>query len=118
MRADLPPSPSAEELARIESQLHQRLRETQEAYKAAKSEADRLYAVKDDVGGFTHPDGRSAVLSATRRENIARSAYMAALKAFNDFVLDYKLPKDLNGSAPRKDAPRITAAKNEPSADS
>ena len=55
----------------------------------------RLYEIGEDVGGLNHPDGRAAILNATLIESHALQRYAAALKAFNEFVLDYKIPRGL-----------------------
>ena len=93
MRPDSPHS--REELAALEAKLHEDLRLTEQAYQEAKDEAARLRNISGDLGAITHPDGTAAMLHSIRMENRALSNYCAALKAFNEFVLDYKLPRDL-----------------------
>lgn len=92
MRSDLPPS--REELARIQADLLERLASAKANYLTAKAEATKLLQIEQDIGR-DHVDGRTASLNALHMQRHATERYMQALTAFNEFVLDYKLPKDL-----------------------
>ena len=92
----MPSEPSPLELARIEAGLLDRLAAAKARYLTAKAEAKKLLEIQNDVG-LANADGRTACLNALHIERHATERYMEALSAFNEFVLDYKLPKDLTG---------------------
>ena len=88
--------PTREELERIESSLHAQLASASAAYRRAKSEARELHQIARDLG-LNQPDGNLALRNAVRREREALTRYAEILKVFNDFVLRYRLPRDLPG---------------------
>jgi hypothetical protein len=85
--------PSPVDFSKIEAELREALEVAQRAYREAKSDAAKSHQITEDVGGLNNSDGRAAVFNATRSENHALSRYKEALKAFNDFVLDRKVPR-------------------------
>ena len=87
-------SPSAEELVQIESTLHQQLTEAKATYDTAKVQVARLNETVLDLG-LNHPDGMAAMRNATSIQRRALAVYMEAMRRFNDFVLRYKVPRDL-----------------------
>lgn len=84
----------SEELLRIEAKLHTELADARAAFERAKAEAARLYQVSCDFG-LNDSDGRAAMLNATSIERQSLKRFSVALQRFNDFVLNYKIPRDL-----------------------
>jgi hypothetical protein len=92
MHPDARPSP--EELSKIEARLRNELESAQTAYHEAKITSVKANRIVEDLG-LNHPDGNAARRNTTRSERQAFQRYADALRAFNDFVLYYKLPKKL-----------------------
>jgi hypothetical protein len=88
--ADLAP----EEINKIGAELLEELHWANEAHQQAKREAAKLYLAKEDLG-LRHPDGWTAIQSATRMERLALRRYVTALRAFHKFTLRYRPPRDL-----------------------
>jgi hypothetical protein len=79
----------------VEESLRQKLNETQAAYRRAMDEYRRLMAISTDTSDLQNPalvDGNHAVRRAILIHQQARVKYEQALKAFNEFVIDGKLP--------------------------
>jgi hypothetical protein len=87
---DLPP----EEINKIGAELLGELHSANEAHQQAKKEAAKLYLVKKDLR-LGHPDGWTAIRTATRIERVALRRYVTALRAFHKFTLRYRPPLDL-----------------------
>jgi hypothetical protein len=91
---------SPQDLSKIEAELKQKLTSAKEVYEAARFDDERLQRIKRDLG-LAHPDGAAAIRDAVRVELLAFKRYIEALRAFSDFILLRKLPRDL----PKRVAP-------------
>ena len=83
--------PTPEELSRIEHELLERVKSTRAAYEKARSEADALMTLQNQIG-LNHPDGRGAALKSAQMESTSIEAYAKALRDFTSFIL-----KNLSG---------------------
>ncbi len=88
-----------EELRQIEEELLAEVTAAREAYLAAVLKYKGLLGFIGDLGTL-HPDGTVALKSAIELQQSATHRYSAALKAFNDFILHEKTPKEPNVSPP------------------
>jgi hypothetical protein len=86
--------PSPEEISNTEDNLHEALWMALNAYRQARDETTKLHQITKDVG-LDNPDGMVALFKANRLEREALQRYLAAMKAFNDFILHRKLPPGL-----------------------
>ncbi|HJT89074.1 MAG TPA: hypothetical protein VJ732_14495 [Bryobacteraceae bacterium] len=76
-----------------EENLRDALEQAGAEYHAANEKFRRLTDLYRDLGA-EHPDGPRALAQAVAVHNESFRKYRAALKAFNDFVLDGKLPAE------------------------
>ncbi len=74
----------------VEEELRNRLKQAENAYRAAS--AEYLKTRQQNAGLLDHPDGAYAVRHAAKLERIAIQKYRRALGAFADFVLRGRTP--------------------------
>ncbi|HVP48114.1 MAG TPA: hypothetical protein VMT32_16080 [Bryobacteraceae bacterium] len=74
------------------------LRRTVEAKRQRRNEAryELQRAVSEIPSGIPAPDGGARIHAAANSERYASQAYHVAMKRLYDFLLDGKIPEDLN----------------------
>jgi len=85
---------SPEDRASIESVLRHTVETTRQRLTEARYEVHR--AVSKISSGIPAPDGGAQIQAATRSERHANRAYQVARKRLYDYLLDDKIPEDLN----------------------
>jgi hypothetical protein len=77
-----------------EDNLREALERAKTEHEAAREEVRLTTQLRKDLGSG-NPDGSFAIIQANNAHVQAHRKHQAALKAFNDFVLDRKLPADI-----------------------
>jgi hypothetical protein len=78
----------------IESVIVKRLEIAKARYEDSKRMFLEAVAVRSDVG-LQHADGRTGLTQASKAFSYTLREYRDALVAFNEFILDGKVPEDL-----------------------
>jgi hypothetical protein len=83
------------EAVQVAESLREKLEEAQASYRRATDEYKRLMSISRETSSLNDPalvDGLHAMRRAIVIHEQARLEYQQALKAFNDFILDGKVP--------------------------